>query len=156
MLKKSKGGWKSDMSKIKFLYQHAIIIAVGILFVVAIEGLLLHFTGKGDEFALQWYHPISMIISGIICAIPSLALEGYEELETRKFVMRIAIHFTLLYCVVMLLGYIFVWYDSVSGFAYVSVAYIVVYIIVWASSIWIYRQDDVKINEALKDIQDIE
>lgn len=144
------------MSKLKVLFQQAITITSGILLVVALEGILVHFLGEADDFALRWYHPISMIIAGLVCAVPTLALSGYEELEKRRVIARIFIHCILLYVLVALMGYVFRWYSTLWGFAYVSVAYFLVYIFVWVSSRWVYKQDDIKINEALKDIQDSE
>lgn len=144
------------MSKIKVLYQHTIMITSGILFVVAIEGLLMYLSGNGNEFSLSWYHPISMFVAGILSSIPSLVLNNYEDFTTQKFLIRLLIHCLLVYSIVMIMGYFFVWYHNWIGFAYVSMAFFVVYVLVWVSSIWMFKQDDVKINAALKDIQDEE
>ena len=132
------------------------MISTGILFVISIQAILIHFGGNDSKFSLKWYHPISIILAGLLCSIPSLVFERYEQMEKGKFIGKLIVHCIFLYLIIVLMGYLFVWYDSVKGFAYVSAEYFVVYIFVWLSSIWMFKRDDNKINEALKDIRDDE
>ena len=38
----------------------------------------------------------------------------------------------------------------------IAIIYVITYGFVWASTIWIFKEDEKKINEAIKDIQDKE
>ena len=62
------------------------MISTGILFVISIQAILIHFGGNDSGFSLKWYHPISIILAGLLCSIPSLVFERYEQMEKGKFI----------------------------------------------------------------------
>ena len=142
------------MKKIKFLFQQAMTISTGIFFCIGLEGVCFHF--MGDDISLEWYHPISIILAGILCALPSLIWLQEEHLNRRQFIVRLVLHCIFLFAVVSLMGYLFHWYTDIIGYSFVVAAYFIVYVFVWGVSYWLGARDESKINEALKDIQDEE
>lgn len=140
--------------KLKALFIQSVLISTGIVGVTSVEAMIYHFSG--DSFRLQWYHPISFLLTGVICTLPSLILWGFEEWPRAKFIKRLIAHAIVLYIIVVLMGYLFVWYRVLSGFIYVSIGYFVVYIFVWAANTWISKRDEKEINEALDNIRDEE
>ena len=91
------------MKKIKFLFQQAMTISTGILFCSGLEGVCFHF--MGDDISLEWYHPISIILAGILCALPSLIWLQEEHLNRRQFIVRLVLHCIFLFAVVSLMVY---------------------------------------------------
>lgn len=173
------------MSKIKLLFQQALMISTGILFVIAVGGIVHHL--QGNDIAYSWYTPISVIISGFLCAIPTLLLcvddtegreskaspsDGYEEkgleasvvrtsrknanAKKNRYYLRIILHCILLYGIVSLLGYVFRWYEGLMEYVLVMLSYFLVYLFVWVATLWIWKKEDEKINDALQGIQDEE
>ena len=65
------------MEKVKYLFQHMLIIAFGILVGITVEGAFYR-----GEINFQWYHPLSILITSIVCAVPSLIF--WNDRETPK------------------------------------------------------------------------
>jgi len=143
------------MKYLKAIFQQALLISVGITFAISLTGLIDYL--KGEEIYFQWYMPGSAIIGGIVCAIPStLLLIDVFEKPKKNLAIRIIIHCIVLYIVNSLLGWLFRWFTTVTGFVFVSISYFAVYIFAWAGSFLINKQEDKEINEALNDIRDEE
>ena len=138
----------------KILFLQFLMIATGIVGVMSIEGLIAHFTG--DEYNLQWYHPLSILLAALLCTIPSLFLTGFEEWPSKKFITRLIIHALVLYAVVAGIGYLFKWYTVLSGFIGISIGYFAVYVFVWVATIWTCKKEADEINVALNNIRDEE
>ncbi len=130
------------------------MITFGILMAVGLEGVILHF--QGEDIQYPWYIPLSAVIAGIVCSLPSLLLVNIFEKKRSTLIIRIVIHSICLYGIVMGMGYLFKWYNSKMGFIYVSISFLLVYIFVWLGSLFLNKQEDKKINEALEAIRDEE
>ncbi|RXE60587.1 DUF3021 family protein [Acetivibrio mesophilus] len=142
------------IERIKTLFIQMLMISTGILFIISVEGVTYHLLG--EEFSLDWYHPLSVLVAGFVCAIPTLLLMNYGEWSRKIFIIKLIIHMFLLYGIVVLMGYIFSWYTRWDGFLFVTIGYFLVYLFVWIASIWIGKQDEKKINKALEAIRDEE
>ncbi len=70
--------------------------------------------------------------------------------------MRIVIHFISVGGIVVLCGYLFDWYGSLFNVQSTLVMYSIIYIFVWFVTAWIAKSDEIKINAAIKDMQDLE
>lgn len=110
----------------------------------------------GNETNLPWYIPISIILCGFICAIPTVMWNHREALTRKQFRVRLILHFLSLYLIIAAMGALFQWYDSVQGLLGISVTFFIVYLFVWLATYWITKKDDREINEALKNIRDQE
>lgn len=137
------------MEKIKFLFQQAMTISFGILVGLSIEGLVYQ-----DNISLKWYHPISIVVAGVICAIPTFLFYSEKEMPREKYMVRIIIHFISLLAVVMMLGKFFRWYNQIDGALFVAGIYVCVYIFVWVATTWLGAVEGKHINKALDDIRD--
>lgn len=142
------------MNKIKTLFQQALMISTGILFAIAAEGVFRHLAGS--DIVLSWYHPLSILLTGFICALPSLLLMDIESLTKKQFIVRLILHCVLLYGIVVLAGYLFRWYGNVFEFVFVTISYFLIYALVWLATGWLGKKDENQINHALMDIQDEE
>lgn len=143
------------MKYLKVIFLQALLITVGITFAISLEGLIEHL--KGEEMFFQWYMPGSAIVGGIACAIPSaLLLMNVFEKTKKQFIIRVTIHCVLLYVINSLIGWLFKWFTTWTGFIFVSISYFAVYVFAWVGGFIINRQEDKEINEALKDIRDDE
>lgn len=139
------------MDKLKFLVQQAMIISFGILIGVSIEGLAYR-----EEIQFTWYHPLSILIAGVFCSLPTLFLWTEKELPKLQHRIRIGLHFLFLFAFVMGFGYVFRWYTMWVGALFVAVEFVFIYNFVWVATTWLGHRDQKDINEALKSIQDEE
>lgn len=142
------------MDKIKWLFQQSMMISFGILVGLSIE--CIYYQLINDTITLEWYHPLSIVLAGLLCALPSLVLDLAKELPSDKNRLCIGIHFVFMFAVVMVMGYVFNWYNHIDGAIFVAVEFIGVYIFVWVASAWIGLMDQKKINQALDSIRDVE
>lgn len=142
------------MDKIKMIFQHTMMISFGILVAMCVEGIAYHMIG--DDIQFQWYHPLSILLAGFLCAVVSLLIWTGNELPLPKFAIRIGLHCVGLFVVVMGMGYVFHWYNGVEGAVWVAVEYIFVYAFVWGATYWMGYMNQQNINQALTDIRDEE
>lgn len=139
------------MEKIKFLFQQAMMISFGILVGLSIEGFVY-----GNDLNLKWYHPISIVLAGIVCALPTFILCSEKEMPRNKFIVRIVLHFLSLFVIVMTFGNFFKWYKEWDGALFVAGIYFFVYIFVWIVTTWLGAIEGKNINNALDGIRDEE
>lgn len=142
------------MKKIAVLFDHTMMISTGILFMLAVEGIVCHLTGQDISF--EWYHPISVLLAGFLCALPSLMWLPEEKLTRKQFLIRLFGHCLLLFGIVSLSGYLFHWYKNLQQYLFVVFAYFAFYVFVWLASLWLGKLDEERMNRALKEIQDEE
>lgn len=142
------------MRKLKILIQQAMTISTGTVLGIGLEGYFVE--RQGFEFALGWEDLIIIVVTGLICAIPSLIWLTEEELTRKQFIIRLIVHCLLLYGMVSGIGYVAHWYRGPVEFAFVSVIYFLVYLFVWLVSYWVGWRNQEQINQALKEIQDKE
>ena len=142
------------MSIIKKLFVQSMIISTSILFLNGINMVLQHFAGR--DLTLRWYHPVTIVLTGVLCALPTVLLRDSDRWDRKTFWTRVPLHCLALYAVVAGAGYLFRWYDNVESWISVSVIFFVIYVFVWLSSHWLDKQDEKKINHALEAIRDRE
>ena len=142
------------MSIVKKLFVQSMIISTSILFLNGINMVLQHFAGH--DISLLWYHPVTIVLTGVLCALPSFLLRDSDRWDRKTFWVRVPLHCLALYAVVAGAGYLFRWYDDVESWISVSVIFFVIYVFVWLSSHWLDKQDEKKINHALDTIRDSE
>jgi len=104
----------------------------------------------------QWYIPLSVIVTGLLCSVPTLLLLEDDRLSSNHIKMRICLHFVLLWGVVSLCGYLFQWYYNFGQYISIVIIYVLIYGFVWGATLWVTKADENRINEAIKEIQDEE
>ena len=142
------------MNLTKKLFVQSMAIATGILFLNGINAVIQHFAG--NDIVLQWYHPITIVLTGVLCALPTVLLRDEDQWDRKTFLVRVSAHCLLLYVIVAGAGWLFRWYTDPESFISVSVIFFIVYAFVWLSSHWLDKQDEKKINHALDTIRDDE
>ena len=142
------------MNILKRLFVQSMVISTSILFLNGISAVIQHF--RGTDLVLQWYHPLTIVLAGILCAVPTILLRDYDTWDRKTFRLRVALHCLALYAVIAGAGYLFGWYIDAESFLSVSVIFFLVYAFVWLSSLWLDKQDEKKINRALDAIRDEE
>lgn len=130
------------------------MISCGILVAITIEAFVGHLVG--DEINLNWILLASIIVTGILCSVPTVLLLCEPDIPKNRYIIRIIIHFLCNYAIVCGLGYLFKWYTVLSGFLLLSGVFVLIYIFVWCGSLWTMRGEDRKINDALTEIRDEE
>jgi cell division protein FtsW (lipid II flippase) len=129
-------------------------ISTGILFLNGINAVIQHFSG--NDITLQWYHPITIVMTGILCALPTVLLRDEDQWDRKTFWIRVSVHCLSLYAIVIGAGRLFGWYTDPVSFISVSIIFFLVYAFVWLTSHWLDKQDEKKINHALDTIRDNE
>ena len=142
------------MNMAKKLFVQSMIISTSILLLNGINMVIQHFAG--NDLVLQWYHPITIVMTGILCAIPTILLQDSDQWDRRTFWCRVPLHCLLLYAVVAGAGWVLGWYRDAESLIGVSVVFFVIYVFVWLASHWLDKQDEKKINHALDTIRDAE
>ena len=142
------------MNITKKLFVQSMAISTAILFLNGINAVIQHFAG--NDITLQWYHPVSIVLTGIFCALPTVLLRDMDQWNRKTFWIRVSVHCLMLYAIVIGAGWLFRWYDKPDSFISVSVIFFIVYAFVWLSSHWLDKQDEKKINHALDTIRDDE
>lgn len=144
------------MNKIKIIFSQTLMISTAILFMMGINSLINYLVYGTDYLNWPWYIPISYVIAGFLCALPTLLIMDTDEVSGTLFKVRIILHFICVGIVLSLCGVLFKWFDSLEGYLAIMITYVVIYIFVWAATSWILKSDEKKINEAIKGIQDEE
>ena len=142
------------MSIAKKLFVQSMVISTSILFLNGINMVIQHFAGH--DISLQWYHPITIILTAVLCALPTILLRDSDQWDRKTFWRRIPLHCLSLYAVVAGAGWLFRWYDDAESLVSISVIFFIIYVFVWLSSHWLDKQDEKKINHALDTIRDPE
>lgn len=144
------------MSKGKLVFHQTLMISTAILFGLGVQAAMHHITGGKSTIVWEWYIPLSVIVTGFLCAVPSLLLLEDDRLSSKHIRMRIFMHFVLLWGVVSLCGYLFHWYGNFSQYASIAIIYVLIYSFVWGATLWVTKSDESRINEAIREIQDDE
>lgn len=146
------------MNKVKLWLEQWIMVSFAILAGIVLEGVVYALMDGDDlgAFSLNWYQMLSVILTGMICGIPTVLLledEGHSKIPSW---LRNVLHFFCTYLLVIGMGKVFSWYTNPFGFVMVTMIYVLVYAFVWAVTAWFHKQEDNKINKALDDIRDEE
>ena len=144
------------MKRAKIIFNQTLMISTGILFGLGIQALINYLAGGKAEITWPWYIPLSVILTGFLCALATALLIDREG-EGRAFgKLAIVLHFLALFAVVAGFGWLFGWYEDIGGLLVISAMYILIYGFVWAATLWITRRDEKAINDAIREIRDEE
>jgi len=144
------------MQKAKIIFHQTVMISAAILFGIGIQMILQHYISGTESLTLSWNVPISICLTGFLCSLPTYFLLDLDSLKKNVMWMRIVIHFISVGGIVVLCGYLFDWYGSLFNVQSILVMYSIIYIFVWFVTAWIGKSDEIKINAAIKDMQDLE
>lgn len=144
------------MKTIKIIFYQTLTISTAVLLLLGIQSMFSYFTDSTETLYWPWYIPLSIILTGFLCAIPTLFLLNLDSLGRKAMLLRIFLHFIFITAIVALCGYLFKWYTSRSGFISIMVMDVLIYVFVWAATLWFAKSDEKKINEAIKNVQDEE
>ncbi len=136
------------------LFVQSMIISTSILLLNGINMVIQHFSG--NDMTLQWYHPVTIVLTGILCALPTILLRDSDQWDRKTFWQRVPLHCLSLYAIVAGTGWLFGWYRDAENLISVSVIFFIIYISVWLLSHWLDKQDEKEINQALDTIRDAE
>lgn len=142
------------MSIAKKIFIQSMAISMSLFLLNGINMVLQHFAGK--DIVMLWYHPMTIILTGLLCALPTVLLRNMDQWPPKTFICRVALHGLTLYAVVTGAGYVFGWYEDLVGFLCISAMFWVIYVFVWLCSHWMDKLDEKKINRALDEIRDSE
>ena len=78
------------MNILKKLFVQSMVISTSILFLNGISAVIQHF--RGTDLVLQWYHPLTIVLAGILCAVPTILLRDYDTWDRKTFRLRVALH----------------------------------------------------------------
>ena len=138
----------------KKLFVQSMIISTSIFFLNGINMVIQHFAG--NDMVLQWYHPITIVLTGLLCSLPTILLRDSDQWDRKTFWRRVPLHCLSLYAVIAGAGWLFGWYRDAESLISVSVIFFIIYVFVWLSGHWLDKQDEKKINHALDTIRDDE
>lgn len=144
------------MQKAKIIFHQTVMISAAILFGIGVQMILQHYIEGAESLTLSWNVPISICFTGFLCSLPTYFLLDLDSLKKNVMWMRIVIHFISVGGIVVLCGYLFDWYGSLFNVQSTLVMYSIIYIFVWFVTAWIAKSDEIKINAAIKDMQDLE
>lgn len=144
------------MQKAKIIFHQTVMISAAILFGIGIQMILQHYISGAESLTLSWSVPISICLTGFLCSLPTYFLLDLDSLKKDVMWIRIVIHFISVGGIVVLCGYLFDWYGSLFNVQSILVMYSIIYIFVWFVTAWIAKSDEIKINAAIKDMQDLE
>ena len=144
------------MQKAKIIFHQTVMISAAILFGIGVQMILQHYIEGAESLTLSWNVPISICLTGFLCSLPTCFLLDLDSLKKNVMWMRIVIHFISVGGIVVLCGYLFDWYGNLFDVRKIVVLYSIIYVFIWFVTAWIAKSDEIKINTAIKDIQDSE
>ena len=144
------------MQKAKIIFHQTVMISAAILFGIGIQMILQHYISGTESLTLSWNVPISICLTGFLCSLPTYFLLDLDSLKKNVMWIRIVIHFISVGGIVVLCGYLFDWYGNLFDVRKIIVLYSIIYVFIWFVTAWIEKSDEIKINTAIKDIQDSE
>lgn len=143
------------MKKIKIIFNQALMISTAILFGLGVQALIRHLQGKEAMIEWPWYIPLSIIITGFLCALPTWFLLE-DDRPPKWYRLCVPVHFFALWGIVSLCGFLFRWYTGIREYIPIVIMYVIIYAFVWIATTWISKREENKINEAIREIQDEE
>lgn len=144
------------MKKVLIILEEALMISVGMLFVMGINGLAAYLQGRTTDGWFPWYTPFSIIFTGFLSALATDILPYDKDVSKAVARIRIVIHFLLILLFVSGMGYFAHWYHDWKGYAYVVVSYVVIYIAVWIFMMCLQKHEENLINQVLEQMSDEE
>ena len=144
------------MQKVKTIFSQTLMISTAILFGMGILMLIQHFSLGVQTFSLQWSDPLSICLTGFLSSLPTYFLLDLDSLKKSEVRIRMGIHFVLVLGIVVLCASLFHWFGQIINLRIICLMYSLIYLFVWGATAWMAKADEIKINEAIKDLQDAE
>lgn len=145
------------MNKKKVIFSQTMMISTAILFAIGAQSLILHFKEGSQAIEWQWYIPMTIVLAGFLCALPTYIIFAIcESASSIKIVIGLIVHFLLVGGIVSLCGFLFGWYSSWDGYFPILVMYVLIYLFVWSATVWIGKNDEKKINSVIGMFKDKE
>ena len=144
------------MQKVKTIFSQTLMISTAILFGIGILMLVQHFSLGMQTFTFQWSDPLSICLTGFLSSLPTFFLLDMDNLKKSKVRIRMGIHFVSVLGIVVLCASLFHWFGQIINLRIICLMYSLIYLFVWCATAWMAKVDEIKINEAIKDLQDSE
>ena len=144
------------MQKVKTIFSQTLMISTAILFGIGILMLIQHFLLGVQMFSFQWSDPLSICFTGFLSSLPTYFLLDMDSLKKSEVWIRMGLHFVSVLGIVVLCASLFHWFGQIINLRIICLMYSAIYLFVWGATAWIAKADEIKINEAIKDLQDSE
>jgi len=144
------------MQKVKTIFSQTLMISTAILFGIGMLMLVQHFSLGVQTFSFQWGDPLSICLTGFLSSLPTYFLLNMDSLKKREVWIRMGIHFVSVLGIVVLCASLFHWFGQIINLRILCLMYSLIYLFVWCATAWMAKADEIKINEAIKDLQDSE
>ena len=144
------------MQKVKTIFSQTLMISTAILFGIGILMLIQHFSLGVQMFSFQWSDPLSICFTGFLSSLPTYFLLDLDNLKKSEVRIRMGIHFVSVLGIVVLCASLFHWFGQIINLRILCFMYSLIYLFVWGVTAWMAKADEIKINEAIKDLQDLE
>lgn len=145
------------MKKLKIVMEQTMLVSFLVLCVVSIIGLLVM---RKNDWSFDWYTPGSIIVASFLCSLVTVLLlynDKYDkELSALMHNLMTLLHFVLMYIIIIAFGHLCNWYNTLHGFAFISVIFVVVYAAAWVGTGLMFRHDEKLISDALESVRDKE
>ena len=144
------------MQKLKIIFQQTFMVSTAILFGIGMLMLMQHFSSGVQTFSFQWIDPLSICLTGFLSSLPTYFLLDLDNLKKSEVWIRMGIHFVSVLGIVVLCASLFHWFGQIINLRIICLMYSLIYLFVWCATAWMAKVDEIKINEAIKDLQDSE
>lgn len=144
------------MQKVKTIFSQTLMISTAILFGIGILMFIQHFVSGVQTLSLQWSDPLSICLTGFLSSLPSYFLLDLDSLKKSEVWTRMGIHFVSVLGIVILCASLFHWFGQIINLRIICLMYSFIYLFVWGATVWMAKADEIKINEAIKELQDAE
>ena len=144
------------MQKLKIIFHQTFMISTAILFGLGMLMLIQHMVSGVQTLSLQWSDPLSICFTGFLSSLPTYFLLDLDNLKKSEVRIRMGIHFVSVLGIVVLCASLFHWFGQIINLRILCFMYSLIYLFVWGVTAWMAKADEIKINEAIKDLQDLE
>ena len=144
------------MQKLKIIFHQTFMISTAILFGIGMLMLIQHFSLGVQTFSFQWSDPLSICFTGFLSSLPSYFLLDLDSLKKSEVWTRMGIHFVSVLGIVILCASLFHWFGQIINLRIICLMYSFIYLFVWCATAWMAKVDEIKINGAIKNLQDSE
>ncbi len=144
------------MQKVKTIFSQTLMISTAILFGIGMLMLIQHWVSGVQTLSLQWSDPLSICFTGFLSSLPTYFLLDMDSLKKSEVWIRMGIHFVSVLGIVVLCASLFHWFGQIINLRILCLMYSLIYLFIWGATAWMAKADEIKINEAIKDLQDAE
>lgn len=135
---------------LKMILSHFFVITVGVLFVTSISEILDH--GFSLEYTFSASYPWTVMLTGVLGALPSLLFYFKKEPTRKQFLIRIIIHFILIVMLILTEGKLVGWYSNLVEGLSIFASILAIYVLVWFITYRANKNTAKNINKALQNL----